>query len=153
MPGGIPIKTYRGQASPNTSTVGSGITTIYVANLGSYVNNHKVAIIESHLIVFDQLQAATSSGWIHYTAPLNTGIGYGTTFNGTNPKPNLPGVAVPDLDDGVVSVNTGAGPNQAYIIDFRFNPASSQLLFRVEQISGIPNHPIKYRVNWKLTCF
>lgn len=151
MPAAV-IKTYRGQSSVNTTTIGTGTTTFYVANLGGYFNNNKVATIESHIILFDQLNFATSSGWIHYIAPLNTGLGFsGTTFAGISPKPNLPGADVPPNDDGVLSVN--GGNNWAFLQDFRFEPSTSQLFFRVNQISGIGNHPISYKVNWKLTCF
>ena len=158
MAAGNPIKTYQGQADSN-STALSGNISIYTYNFGGLLNNHKVATIEAHALVYDLLMYATSAGWIHYIAPLQTTVPFGgSSFNAANLKPNLPNSAVPGgtptPDNGVLSVNVGqAGPNMAYLTDFVYDPGPSTLIVRAEEISGIPGHPIHWKVNWKITCF
>ena len=153
-PGGNPIRTYQGQAKSNSTGI-SGAVTIYSYPLGPLINTHKVATIEAYAVVFDQVNYATSSGWIHYIAPLNTGVAFtGGTFTAPNLRPNLPGTATPPFDDGVLSVNVGgAGPNMAYLSEFIYEPSISALIVRATEISGLPLHPIGWKVNWKITCF
>lgn len=155
--GSLLVKTYLGQGDSNLTSINPGTTTTYTQNFAGLINNHKVATIEAHASVFDLLNFATSTAWIHYTAPLNTGIGYGTTFFNSPPyilRPNLPGTDTPPVDDGVLSVNVGAaGPNMAYVQRLYFDPAFSTLYLKVEQISGYPSHPIKWKINWKINCF
>lgn len=151
------IKTYQGQADSNSTGI-SGTTSIYTQNFGGLLNNHKIATIEAYALVFDQVNYATSTGWIHYIAPLNTGVAFNAaSFNALNLKPNLPGTAVPGgvpYDDGVLSVNAGgSGPNMAYLYEIVYDPGSSILIVRAQEISGLPLHPIHWKVNWKLTCF
>jgi hypothetical protein len=158
MAGGNLINTYQGQADSNSTSILPGVTTIYTYNFGGLVNNHKVATIEASAVVFDLQNYATSSGWIHYVAPLNTSVAFGgSSFNAANLKPNLPGTEVPGgspPDDGVLSVNVGGiGPNFAYIHNFYFDPQFSTLYLKAENsISGSPQ-PISWRINWKITCF
>jgi hypothetical protein len=148
---------YQGQADSNVTNISPGITTIYTHNFGGLLYNTKIATIEAHAVVFDLQNFATSSGWIHYTAPLNTGIAYGGTFSNPPPyilRPNLPGTDTPPSDDGVLSVNVGgAGPNFAYIQRLYFDPLISTLYLKAENsISGAPQ-PISWKINWKITCF
>jgi hypothetical protein len=156
MAGGNLIKTYQGQADSN-STALSGNISIYTYNFGGLLNNHKVATIEAHALVYDLLNFATSAGWIHYIAPLNTSIAFDPgTFSNSPPilRPNLPGSATPPADNGVLSVNIGtAGPNFAYLTEFFYDPSVSAIYARAENIiSGAPQ-PISWKINWKLTCF
>ena len=157
-PGGNTIRTYQGQAKSNSIGI-SGAGTIYTYSLGPLINTHKVATIEAYAVVFDQVNYATSSGWIHYIAPLNTGIAFNVnTFLNAGPpyilRPNLPGTDTPPADDGVLSVNVGgSGPNMAYLSEFKYEPSISGLIVRATEISGLPLHPISWKVNWKITCF
>jgi hypothetical protein len=152
------IKTYQGQADSNLTNL-TGVGSIYTYNFAGLINNHKIATIEAYALVYDLLNFATSTGWIHYVAPLNTGIAFnGSSFNATNLKPNLPGTEVPGgtptYDNGVLNVNVGqAGPNMAYLFEIVYDPGASILIVRAEEISGIPGHPISWKVNWKITCF
>jgi hypothetical protein len=155
-PSGNPIKTYQGQAD-SAVLLGFGSTTFFNYSLGPLLNTHKVATIEAYALVYDLGQFATSAGWIHYIAPLNTSIAFDPgTFSNSPPilRPNLPGSATPPADNGVLSVNIGtAGPNFAYLTEFFYDPSVSAIYARAENIiSGAPQ-PISWKINWKLTCF
>jgi hypothetical protein len=148
---------YQGQADSNATNISPGLTTIYTYNFGGLLYNTKIATIEAHAVVFDLQNFATSSGWIHYIAPLNTGIAFGGgTFTNSPPilRPNLPGTDTPPSDDGVLSVNVGgAGPNFAYIQRLYFDPQFSTLYLKAENSISGATQPISWKINWKITCF
>jgi hypothetical protein len=156
------IKTYRGQADSNATTLTSGTTVLYTYNMASLFNITKVATLEAYAVIYNLQTQGSSAGWIRQIAPLNTGVAFGSlTFAGPFPRPNLPdpynvpGAGGGSDEYGILNINPSAGfPfNEGYIQRFFYEAAGSQLRLVAENPGPNPATTISWKVNWKITCF